>query len=173
MLVQALLIAPEGGEALDLGAGALNDARFLAEKGYRVTVVDSEPYVATLAKDIPGISTVLISSFEEYGFPTDRFSVVNAQYSLPFLSRDALRAVIASIKDSLIDGGIFAGQFFGLQDEWVKLGRATGIDAEELAALFSEWELTVREEKKTGATISGQEKFWHVFDVIAKKPVST
>jgi len=44
LLVEAVSL-PRG-KALDLGAGTLNDSKFLAELGHDVTAVDSNPAVA-------------------------------------------------------------------------------------------------------------------------------
>ena len=65
------------GKALDLGCGAGNDSRFLKERGFEVTSVDSNETVRDFVPE------VMISSFEDFHFG-DGYSLINAQYALPF-----------------------------------------------------------------------------------------
>lgn len=151
------------GRALDLGAGAMNESRYLKSLGYEVTAVDSEPSVAD--DEIQ----VVHSTFNEYPFESGKFSLINARYSLPFNGPD-LEVVVQKIKKSLAPGGIFVGQFFGMEDAWQ--GRE-GIEfhtKDEVMQMLDGLEiLKLHEEKGVGGTALQGDKFWHVFDVIARK----
>src|SRR5258706_15675273 len=51
LLVRAAALAPRRGSALDLGAGAGRDTRYLLEQGFQVTAVDPHPPAVAL---VPG-----------------------------------------------------------------------------------------------------------------------
>src|SRR4051812_34897824 len=77
-------------EALELGAGALRDSKFLISKGFNVVAVDKEPHVAGLAGQMPKDRFRLrIASFESFDFPKEKFDLVSAMMSLPFNEPDS------------------------------------------------------------------------------------
>jgi SAM-dependent methyltransferase len=153
------------GNALDLGAGALNESRYLQSLGYDVTAVDSEPSAS--APDV----NVVITDFNSYEFPKGAFALVNARYSLPF-NGPGFEQMFSRLKDSLADGGIFTGHFFGVEDEWN--GTAPNIlfhTADEVRTLLEGLEiLKLDEEKGERETTCAGKKFAHLFSVIARKP---
>lgn len=110
ILLEALPYVKEYGRALDLGAGAFKDTRFLLEKRFVVDDVDKADNVAELAPEAEAFH-FFPQSYEEYDFPKETYDLVNAQYSLPFGHPDHFPAVWQSISNSLKTGGIFAGQF--------------------------------------------------------------
>jgi tellurite methyltransferase len=170
LLVQAVSLLSEGRDALDLGCGAGRDTRFLIEYGFRVTAVDADPHAVAL---MLGFSQdrlrVVQSSFEAFDFET--YDLVNAQFALPFLPEEQFHLVFVRIKQALHAGGLFVGQFFGVNDEWNTPGSQmtflTKVQAEsELKELGV---LEFREEDIDSHVADGTPKHWHVFHIIAKK----
>ncbi|MFZ2804704.1 MAG: class I SAM-dependent methyltransferase, partial [Patescibacteria group bacterium] len=105
------------GKAIDIGGGALKDTRYLLEQGFDVTVVDSEPSMAKIAESINSDKLhAVVSSFVDFDFPKNTFDVASAMFSLPFSPPETFDAVVEKIKMSLVEGGIFCGNFFGMMD---------------------------------------------------------
>lgn len=159
-----------GGYALDLGAGALNDTRYLLEKGYDVDAVDSNPSILKLGRDLNTNAHIFVSAFDTFHFPIEKYDLVNAQYALPFNSPKTFDAMFARLVKSLKPGGIFVGQFFGTEDSWSDNAEMTFHTKEQVKSLLKIFNISHFDEiKKEGKTALGREKFWHVFDVIATK----
>ncbi len=164
LLIDALEYVQEKDDALDLGAGALNDTKYLLSLGFkRVTAVDMDPASAEKASEISlGGFTFVQSAYADFKFPKARYDVVNAQYALPFnppgTFNEVLRKVIASLKPN----GVFVGQFFGKRDSMnVKDSGKTFHTIDEAKKLLSDLHLKdFREEEEGGR---------HVFHFIAIK----
>ncbi len=162
LLVEALQYV-EKGKALDLGCGAGNDTRFLKEKGFEVASVDSNEGVKEFVPD------AITSSFEDFNFGQG-YDLVSAQYALPFNPPDSFNTMFKRLTKSLKSAGIFTGQFFGKEDSWSSNKNMTFHSENEGKDLLALYKIHVfREEKKHGKTVSGEDKFWHVFHVIAEK----
>lgn len=173
LLTEALsLLRTDGRNALDLGCGAGRDTRLLLEKGFSVTAVDAEPIVEGYINELSklGELTFVCSTFEDFVF--GQYDLINARYSLPFSSPVHFLNVVENIKRSLLPGGIFVGQLFGVNDEWnTPDSEMTFYSREQALSLFSPLELGKFEEKdESGLLADGSSKHWHVFDIIATKP---
>lgn len=172
-LVSALEYVKEKKEALDLGAGALNDAKHLLNEGFEhITVVDVEPGVQEKVSELKDDRLEAhITSFDKFNFPENKYDLVNAQYSLPFHGKEGFDVLIQKIISSLKSEGIFVGQFFGEKDEWAKSESTIAFQTkEEVEGLLSPLEtLEFIEEEKDGKTATGDNKHWHVFHFIARK----
>ncbi|KND47582.1 MAG: SAM-dependent methyltransferase [Parcubacteria bacterium C7867-006] len=173
LLVEAIEHVNSRNEALDLGSGALNDVRFLVSEGFNhVTAVDHEPLAQDIINNFPkDIVDYVICDFIDFNFEKDKFDLINSQYSLPFIYPDYLLKIIASIEDSLVTGGIFTGQFFGINDEWnvgnSKMNFHTKEQAEELLSKFKVIKFT--EDESDAITAAGKMKHWHIFHFIVQK----
>ena len=175
LLVEALSYVADKGTALDLGASALNDSRYLLDVAFRhVTAVDIEPVAAEIAATFPPERfSYAISSFDDFAFVPKTYDLINAQYALPFASPGSFRRLMDSIRRSLVPGGVLAAQFFGDRDSWNTPGKGmTFVTRVELDRLLESFEVLVmrEEEKDDGTAISKTPKHWHVFHVIARKP---
>ena len=111
---------------------------------------------------------VVQSSFETFDFET--YDLVNAHFALPFLAEEHFHLVFARIKQALHAGGLFVGQFFGVNDEWNtpenQMTFLTREQAEvELRGLKT---LVFREEDIDSHVADGTPKHWHVFHIIAQ-----
>lgn len=172
LLVRAASLAPSKGRALDLGAGAGRDTRYLLEQGFQVTAVDAEPRAVALLSALPQTRLrVVQSSFEDFTFADAAYDLISAQYALPFLPKGHFDDVFARLKAALVPGGIFAGQFFGVNDEWNTPDRdmtfLTRAEAEALLSDLATVELT--EEEADGHKADGSPKHWHIFHILARR----
>ena len=175
LLTQAAALAPRGGQALDLGAGAGRDTRYLLEQGFQVTAVDSEPRSVTLLAALPQDHLQVVqSSFEDFPFAFAIYDLISAQFALPFMPKERFATVFGRLKAALAPGGVFAGQFVGVNDEWNNPERAhamtflTRAEAEDLLSDLEVIELT--EEDADGHKADGTPKHWHIFHILARRP---
>jgi tellurite methyltransferase len=172
LLVKALPYVKTKDNAVDLGAGALNDTVYLLSDGFNhVTAVDKEPVAKEIAIQLPPEKfQYVISSLEKYAFPIESFDLVSAQYALPFIPSEHFDEVWGLIRKSLKTDGIFTGQLFGDRDEWSGSKNMTFHTVVEARKLLSDFELiSFEEEEADKATAAGIMKHWHVFHFIARK----
>ncbi len=170
LLVQAVSLLSNGKDALDLGCGAGRDTRFLLEQGFKVTAVDNDSHAITLLANFPWDRLRAVqASFEAFEFET--YDLVNAHFALPFTSEDRFHEVFARIKLALNAGGIFVGQFFGVNDEWNTPGnQMTFLTREQAEAELKGLKvLEFHEEDVDSHIADGTPKHWHVFHIIAQK----
>ena len=173
LLVRAAALAPRNSRALDLGAGAGRDTRYLLEQGFEVTAVDAQPESVALLAALPQDRLrVVRSSFEDFAFAT--YDLISAQFALPFTPRGRFAEVFARLKAALAPSGVFAGQFFGVHDEWNTPDRdMTFFTREEAEALLIDLEvIELTEEDADGQTATGSTKHWHVFHILARRPLA-
>lgn len=172
-LQEAVTLVREKETALDLGAGALNETKYLLTAGFgRVVALDAEPGIVERAKGLKESEhlEVVVSRFEDYAFPVNTFDLVNARYSLPFISPDSFEEVFLRVKESLKSGGILIGQVFGSNDHRNKREDMTFHSREEVEQLLSDMEiLQLNEKEYDGPTYNQGVQHWHVFDVLARK----
>ncbi len=171
-LVKAMLYVIEKDAALDIGSGALNDSMYLLSEGFaHVTALDKEPVAEEIAKTLPQDKfTYVIQSAEDFTFPKDAHNLINAQFSLPFISPIRFDDVWKEITASLKKGGLFVGQLFGDRDEWSTNKNMTfhsKKEAEKLLAYFHV--VDFEEDEEDRPTAAGNLKHWHVFHFIARK----
>jgi len=170
LLVQAVSLLSQRKDALDLGCGAGRDTRFLLKQGFTVTAVDNDPHAIALLADLPQKHLRAVdASFEDFEFET--YDLVNAHFTLPFAPEDRFHEVFARIKLALNAGGIFVGQFFGVNDEWNTLGNQMTFLTREQAEdeLKGLKVLEFHEEDVDSHVADGTPKHWHVFHIIAQK----
>ncbi len=168
-----LVAAAEGfdlpGTAVDLGCGTGRDTFELLRRGWRVIAIDGEPRgIAGLRERIgeePRLETVVARMEDARWPPVD---LVNASFSLPFCAPAAFPSLWERIVSSLAAGGRFAGQLFGPNDDWaddvVTQSRA---GVETLLEPFAVERL--EEVDRDGRTVTGREKHWHVFHIVARR----
>lgn len=173
LLVEALPLVLEKDHALDLGAGAPRNTRFMLSEGFEmVTAIDRDPTVKEYFADLPQDHIeVVICPFDEFNFEKEEYDLVNAQSSLSFNPPDTFDTVFDRVKMSLKKGGIFSGNLFGVKDDWnspeTKLTFVSELRAREL---FSNMEILKFEEKEMDSkTVNGVPKHWHMFNIIARK----
>ena len=161
--------------AIDLGCGEGTDALELLARGWLVLAVDAEPAgLALLRARIPpsaaGRVRVLCASFAEADLP--RAHLIHAGFSLPFCPPQEFPALWARIRGALAPGGVFAGQLFGIRDSWADDPDMTFCTRRQAGVLLDSLDiLRLKETERDGHAFSGP-KHWHIFDVLARKPIS-
>lgn len=160
--------------AIDIGCGAGIETFDLLRRGWNVIAIDREPSaisaVIELAKEQPDKKLrTICSSFEElHSIPSAEF--IYSYHSLPFCKADHLDRLWNLIQQAVKPNGIFAGSFFGMNDEWVKSGHTSGVSKKTLDCYLSAFDILHFEEvDKIGNTALNGPKHWHFIEVIARK----
>jgi len=171
LLVKALEYVSNKDMAIDIGAGALSDTVYLLDNGFDVTAIDKSPFMEEEDKNIPSDKLhPFIIGFEDFDFGKDRYDIANAINALPFTNPGNFDSVFKNIKNSLKNGGIFCGQFFGVNDEWSSDPLMTFHTKEQVESLLSDMNIiSLIEQEKDTETAKGDMKHWHLFHVIARK----
>lgn len=181
ILKRAVALVKERRVAIDMGAGALSDTLFLHQSGFeKVIALDAEEAVARRARFLREAYHIeerqfesVVSRMEDFHFPISHYSLVSAQFSLPFVRPDFFQSVWHSISDSLLNGGIVVGQLFGNRDEWHTNPDLTFHTREEAKRLYEGYIIHEFEEyERMGSTALGKEKHWHYFELILEKQES-
>jgi trans-aconitate methyltransferase len=159
------------GEALDVGAGAGRDTAYLLDRGWRVTALDSSPSAIEALQRLAHPNLHIVVSAAQDFAPSD-YSLVNAQFSLPFIPREHFAGTVGRFRDSVRSVGVLAATFFGKHDEWnVPGNNLTFSTRAEIERTFGGWELIeLNEVEEDGRTADGSPKHWHVFHLIARRP---
>jgi len=168
-LVRAVSLLGRTGEALDLGCGGGRDTRYLLAQGFTVTAVDTEAASLAALEDLPRERLHLVqSTFEDFSFTS--YDLINAHFALPFTHKEQFSAVFARLKAALKPGGVFVGQFFGVNDTWnMPETKMTFLTSEQAHAQLAGLELVeFEEEDQDGMTARGEAKHWHVYHIIAR-----
>jgi SAM-dependent methyltransferase len=174
-LMKAASLVPTKGKALDLGCGAGRDTRYLLQEGFEVIAVDADPHAMAILATFPqGRLRAVQSRFEDFTFEPEYYDLINAQFALPFIPKERFHEVFAHLKASLRPGGIFAGQFFGLHDQWnTPESPMTFFSREQAKEELRDLEvLDFREIDEDGHTADGSPKHWHVYHIVARKPAN-
>ena len=178
LLGQALRACAEQGvgrTALDLGCGAGNECRILLDAGWHVHALDREPAaierVRTLAQTTEaGVLTAEVRAFEDVTH-LPAAALVHAGLSLPFCAPEAFKRFWQIVAAAVEPGGLFAGHFFGPQDAWAGAPTMTLVSTAELHTLFAGWDMVSFQETEGMSPSMQGPKYWHRFDVIARKPL--
>lgn len=172
LLVKALEFVKPEGKALDVGGAALNDARYLLEQGFEVSVVDEDRQ--TIAEQAAKVQSekfsYAISTFADFDFPQATYDLVSAMFSLTFNPPETFEVVFQKMKKSLVKGGILCGNLCGPNDDWYPNPKRTFRTKEEVEALLADMEIiSVKQGERDGILANGTPKHWHLINFIAKK----
>jgi SAM-dependent methyltransferase len=167
--------AEQAGEkfAVDLGCGDGRDTVELLRRGWRVLAIDGEQEAIARLLSRPDINRDRLETqavrFEEVNLP-EQVDLVNASFSLPFCPPEHFPSVWEKIVASLRPGGRFCGQLFGDRDSWAIYTSVTHHTREQVEELLQPFELEMFvEEEHPGQTALGEEKHWHLFQIVARK----
>lgn len=159
-------------EAIDVGFGAGNETRALLRRGWTVTAIDAEAAAAEILRERVGDDPdlrIVTASFAEATYPPASF--VHAGFSLPFGDPGHFDEVWTRITAALRPGGVFCGQLFGDRDEWADRADMTVHPRAAVDALVDALAVVQLEEVEGEMeTATGAAKYWHYYDVIARKP---
>lgn len=154
--------------AYDVGCGIGYDASFIASQSIKTIATDAnvllEPLFETPLSLYPNLSFVAMP-LEKIDFK--KCHLINASFVLPFLSKNNLNKVIASIREGLVKNGLFSGQFFGVEDDWNHL---TLLSSKQIEKYFIGFDVLYYDEfvgDRKGA--SGITKHSHIISFVLKK----
>jgi len=159
--------------AIDVGCGTGSDTSYISKLGYKVQGFDINPDSTAICNERfanDPLVTITEASFEGFMYP--KCGVVIANSSLFFADPAQFKMTWKRIIDSLQLGGVFAGDFMGLNDSWAFGFRSptTPMNKLEVEALFNNFEIVrFHERDEIGKTAIGKTKHWHTFSVVAIK----
>lgn len=145
----------------------------LLRRGWRVFATDSSPASERLireriARGLEDRLTIEIGRFEEVELPDA--DLVFAQMSLPFAGAKLDQASSNAI-GAVKPGGVFAGHFFGENDDWIDGVNVAAVDRAWIDDRFDGWgELSVDEADADGPYgLEGRVKHWHYYFVVGRR----
>jgi tellurite methyltransferase len=161
------------GFAVDLGCGEGRDTVELLRRGWRVLGIDGEADVIAQLHQRPGIALdeleTRVERFEALTLPTG-VDLINASFCLPFCPAAAFPQLWQTIVNALRPGGRFCGQLFGDRDSWATQLAITFQTAEQIQQLLRPFEIEwLEEEDHPGKTALGEDKHWHIFNIVVRK----
>ena len=173
---------------VDLGTGQGTDALAFLQAGWHVMAVDVSRASLWITRyrairhRLNHKLNCIQSPLEELAFPP--CAGVNASFSLPFSAPEVFPDMWPRLVEALPPGGVFAGQFFGLNDTWASTPMVTNptwhIGQEDLEKLFEKFTIldlketdqpgkTPKDPKKEKFAKKRLEKHWHVYHIVARK----
>jgi len=174
MLKKALgLFDGFSGYAVELGCGSGIDTIKLVQSGWKVYAVDStndgfDNIRAKLPLEKHADVECVQAYFEDMRIP--EADMVYSVFSVPFCRPEYFDAFWDRIVAAIRPGGRFAGNLFGVKDEWAYMQDVTFIEKEQIDDLFKCFEIEhFREQCSEGPSVLTPTKFWHLFDVVARK----
>ncbi|WP_062059464.1 hypothetical protein [Aquimarina longa] len=160
--------------AIDLGCGNGIDTFALLQDQWKVLAIDQQnESLQRIKENTPVIYKeqlqLDLNSFENITtLPNSQ--LINASFSLPFCHPNYFEKIWHIITLSIIQKGFFSGHFFGINDSWSSKPEMTFHTLQQVKELLSDFKIIHHKEiEKKGKTISGKEKYWHVFHVVAQK----
>jgi tellurite methyltransferase len=159
--------------AVDLGCGEGRDTVELLRRGWRVLGIDGEPEAIARLLSRPEINPTRLETqvvrFEQMNLP-ETVDLINASFSLPFCPPEHFPGLWEKIVLSLRSGGRFCGQLFGDRDSWAIYTSMNHHTREQLDLLLQPFEVEMLEEEDhPGKTALGEDKHWHLFQIVARK----
>ena len=157
-----------GNTAIDLGCGAGNDTEFFISKGFKVTAIDSEEQVKDILENKNLDKTkyeIKIGDFSKMEIPNA--DLILANMSL-FFVKNNFEEFLRNLLNKINQKGFIVANFLGKEDDWN--GSKTTIEKEKLLEFFKDFDINYfSEEKYYSKTALGENKFWHVYTIMAQK----
>jgi hypothetical protein len=173
--IEALVAADvQPDQAVEVGFGDGTETLMLLGAGFRVLAIDSADAASeTLWPRVPardaGRLEIRIAPAETVVLPP--FDLLYSGYTLSFLAPEAFRRFWVGVRARLRPGGFLVFNIFGVRDTWATEPDMTFVDLDGLHRLLDGLQvLEIREEDQDGDSFSGP-KHWHLFDVIARRPL--
>lgn len=160
--------------AVDLGCGVGRDTVELLRRGWRVLGIDGETEaIAHLANrsdiDQSRLET-RVQRFESLELPAGCADLINASFCLPFCPAPAFPHLWDTLVQALKPGGLFCGHLFGDRDAWAASPETIHHTRQQVEELLQPFDLQwFEEEEHAGKTALGEAKYWHLFNIVARK----
>lgn len=173
-LIEALkALKNKKGWALDLGCGAGIDAKYMAENGFQVEAIDLvKESIEQTKKICKNLSVFAIqTNITDFKIKPKKYLIIVCRNTLPFLTKKEAEKILGNIQKGLRKRGVFIFGLFGPEDDWAKSHPEMSFwTVEELKKLLPDMEfIKIIEERETGSAASGEVKFWHKIQGIARK----
>lgn len=172
-VLTALAAFDHPGLAIDLGCGDGRDTVEMLRQNWTVLAIDREPdaiarLLARSQLNTEQLSTQ-IASFETLQLPPS-VDLINASFSLPFCPTAAFPGLWNQIFLSLRTGGRFSGHLFGDRDSWAGNELINSWTRSQLETLLKPYTIELLEEEEhPGTTPLGEDRYWHIFHIVARK----
>jgi SAM-dependent methyltransferase len=159
--------------AVDLGCGDGRDTVELLRRGWQVLAIDGEPEAIARLLKRPEMQSERLQTqlmrFENLALPPS-VNLINASFCLTFCPPASFPTLWQTITNGLTAGGRFCGQLFGDRDSWTIYPNRTHHTRSQVEALLQPFEVEwLEEEEHPGITAIGEEKYWHLFHIVARK----
>jgi len=159
--------------AVDLGCGDGRDTVELLRQGWRVLAIDGQSEALSRLVSRPDINfdhlETRVMRFEELDLP-ESIDLINASFALPFCPPEHFPKMWSDIVNSLRSGGRFSGQLFGDRDSWAMYTSMNHHSRTQLEELLEPFVIEMlQEEEHPGKTAIGEDKYWHIFHIVARK----
>lgn len=159
--------------AIDLGCGDGRDTVEILQRGWQVLAIDAEAEAIARLSHRPDIDpsrlATRVDRFETLQ-PLPPADLVNASFCLQFCPQDDFPTFWQQVVTALKPGGRFAGQLIGDRDSWTQYANFSYHTRAQVDSLLSGFEVEYfDEEEHPGKTALGEEKYWHLFQIVARK----
>ena len=161
--------------AVDLGCGDGTETLALLDAGWRVLAVDRQPEAIRWVRERTPAGQASRLELQNAPFESATLGAADLIYayaSLPFSLPADFPATWQKVRAALNPGGRFAGQIFGVRDEWAEDTRMTFLTVEQARALLEGLEIERFDEfDGQGNSFLGS-KHWHYFNIVARNPTA-
>ena len=159
--------------AVDLGCGDGRDTVELLRQGWRVLAIDGDKNAIARLRKRSGVNRTFLETrvqrFEALTLPP-AVDLINASFCLQFCPSEHFPNLWEEIVASLRSGGRFCGQLFGDRDSGIVHPNISYHTREQVEQLLQPFEIEFfEEEEHPGKTALGEEKYWHLFQIVARK----
>jgi len=160
--------------AVDLGCGDGRDTVELLRRGWQVLAIDGNAEAIAKLCDRQDIDSTWLETqvmrFESLVLPHS-VNLINSSFALPFCHPENFSNLWNKITTSLGSGGRFCGQLFGDRDTWATTyPNMTHYPKEKVEELLQPFKVEYfEEEAHHGETAIGEQKYWHIFHIVASK----
>ena len=161
----------KGKTAIDLGASAGNDAKYLLEKGFKVTCIDKEEKSKDIIMSQITQNENLKFELQEFeNIKLHKADLIYSCFSLHFCNPEKFDNLMDEIIENVNLNGFFVGNFLGEEDGWYGNDKMTFLSKERVLDYFKDFKIKYYAEKKyVKDAVIGGKKNWHVFEIIAMK----
>ncbi|MFA5297335.1 MAG: class I SAM-dependent methyltransferase [Lutibacter sp.] len=160
------------GLALDLGCGAGVDAKYLAENGFKVIAVDNNIDAINKTKKVcEGLDVEVIeSNITNFKIEPEKYSLIIAWNTLPFLKKEETKQILKNIKKGLKKDGLFVFYILGEKDGWSNKKNMSFWNLDEFEKFMKGAQFVeLYEKRKQEPAATGQSKFWNSIRGVIKK----